>query len=75
MDLGSDVADPLVGEVPLEAAEHRPDDRHERRPVVGHQLVRHTDLLDRLFEQDEDLDRLLGRHRPDPEQEPDGVLH
>src|SRR6266542_4092662 len=36
VDLGPDVADLQVGEGALEAAEHRPNDRHERSPVVGH---------------------------------------
>lgn len=69
VDLGPDVPDAELLERPLEAAEHRPGDRDERGAVVGHQVVGYPAQLDRLFEQAEDPDRLLGGHGADPPQE------
>jgi hypothetical protein len=74
VDLGPDVADRELGKAALEPAEHRAGDRDERRPVVGHELVRHPAQLDRLLEQGEDPDRLLRRDGADPEEEPAVVV-
>ena len=67
-DRGPDVADGQFVEGALEAAEHGPDDGHEGRPVVGHQLERHAAQLDRLSEQVQDRLGLTGWHGADAEQ-------